>query len=161
MHFDMAPPPCAEPACASKSDAMKAMFANTPKKAKLDAPPVPCPPDREELGRHSWTLLHTLAAYFPAQPSSEQSQAAVSLIHAVGMLYPCRHCAEDFQKGLEEHPPLAGSRESLSIWVCEAHNRVNTLLGKPFFPCILSKLDERWRTGSEHCDPGLDDANNE
>lgn len=154
------PPPCAEPACASKSDAMKAMFAKAPKKAKQDAArATPCPPDREELGRHSWTLMHTIAAYFPVQPTDEQSQAAVSFIRAVGLLYPCRHCAEDFQKGLEQHPPQAGSREALSLWVCEAHNRVNSLLGKPLFPCVLSKLDERWRSGSADCDPGLAEAN--
>ena len=155
----MSPPPCAEPACASKSDAMKAMFARAPKKARNDEPPPePCPPDREELGRHSWTLLHTLAAYFPAQPTPDQSQAAVGFIRAVAMLYPCRHCAEDFARGIEEHPPRTGSREELSVWMCEAHNRVNALLGKPAYPCILSKLDARWRTGGPNCDPGLAEA---
>ena len=134
---------------------MKAMFAKTKKpKATHDAP-LPCPPDREELGRHSWTLLHALAAYFPEQPTPAQSQAAVGFIRAVAMLYPCRHCAEDFAHGLEEHPPRTGSREELSVWMCEAHNRVNALLGKPVFPCVLSKLDARWRTGGPHCEPGL------
>ncbi len=30
---------------------------------------MPCPPDRAELGLHSWNLLHTTAAYFPDVPS--------------------------------------------------------------------------------------------
>ena len=44
------------------------------------------------------------------------------------------------------------SREELSVWMCEAHNRVNRLLGKPEFPCLLKDLDARWRTGGPHCD---------
>jgi FAD-linked sulfhydryl oxidase len=154
-----APPPCEEPACASKSDAMKKMFSQAKPKAAGDksaveaAAPVACPPDRDELGRHSWTLLHTLAAYFPSTPTTAQSEAAVSFIRAVGMLYPCRHCAEDFERGLAEHPPRANSREELSVWMCEAHNRVNALLGKPAFPCVLSQLDERWRSSKRpECD---------
>ena len=159
MASSPSPPPCAEPACSSKSDAMKQMFARAPKGAGTAA--APCPPDREELGRHSWTLLHTLAAYFPTAPTPAQSQAALGFIRAVGMLYPCRHCAEDFARGLEEHPPTAGSREELSLWVCHAHNRVNDLLGKPVFPCTLAKLDARWRSGGAHCENALAEANDD
>ena len=28
-------------------------------------PPKPCPPDVNEIGRGSWTLLHTMSAYLP------------------------------------------------------------------------------------------------
>jgi FAD-linked sulfhydryl oxidase len=142
--------------CSSKSDAMKKMFAKAPKGEKAAAP---CPPDREELGRHSWTLLHTLAAYFPVTPTAGQSEAALGFIRAIGLLYPCRHCAEDFQLGLEENPPRINSREELSVWMCEAHNRVNEQLGKPMFPCVLSKLDARWRKGGKHCESGLHEEN--
>ena len=45
------------------------------------------------------------------------------------------------------------------MWMCEEHNRVNVLLGKPTFPCTPAKLDERWRTGAPHCDAGLAEAN--
>ena len=37
-----------------------------------------------------------------------------------------------------------GSRGELCVWMCEAHNRVNRLLGKPEFSCELSQLDTRW-----------------
>lgn len=147
-------PPCEEPACKSKSDAMRKLFAKAGQKPAAPAAPAapPCPPDRDELGRHSWTLLHSLAAYFPATPSAAQTAAALSFIRTIGDLYPCRHCAEDFRAGLEESPPRASSREELSVWLCEAHNRVNKLLGKPEFACTISSLDARWRRGGAHCD---------
>ena len=45
-----------------------------------------------------------------------------------------------------------GSRAELSVWMCEAHNRVNRLLGKDVFSCALGALDRRWRKGGAHCD---------
>jgi len=37
------------------------------------------------------------------------------------------------------------SRERFGLWMCMAHNAVNTKLGKPEFDC--SKWEDRWRTG--------------
>ena len=34
----------------------------------------------------------------------------------------------------------AESREALSIWTCEMHNRVNERLGKPTVPCTMDFL---------------------
>lgn len=101
--------------------------------------------------------LHTFAAYFPERPSASQSADAIGFMRAIGSLYPCTHCAEDFRAGMEESPPRAGSRSELSAWMCEAHNRVNRLLGKAEYDCALKNLDARWRTGREGCDAGLDE----
>ena len=40
------------------------------------------------------------------------------------------------------------SREQLSLWLCEQHNKVNEKLGKPLFQCDINVLDERWRKSS-------------
>ena len=96
--------------------------------------------------------MHTLAAYFPDQPTVDESKAAVSFVQTLGMLYPCSHCAADLRESMADNPPRAGSRAELSVWLCEAHNRVNRALGKPIFSCKMADLDERWRTGAKHCD---------
>lgn len=111
-----------------------------------------CPADRDELGRQSWTLLHTIAAYYPEKPTGEQAGAARSLMHAMGVLYPCSHCAADLRTALVEAPPRVESRSQFCIWMCEAHNRVNRSQGKQEFPCSMDKLDLRWRDGGEDCD---------
>lgn len=64
-----------------------------------------CPLDRSELGEKTWSLLHTMAAYYPENPSQEQEEAAANFIRALALLYPCKHCAEDFQQEVEKNPP--------------------------------------------------------
>ena len=63
------------------------------------------------------------------------------------MLYPCSHCASDFEERVKEHPPNVSGRLALSKWLCERHNDVNEKLGKEKFSCTIGKLDERWKDG--------------
>ncbi len=47
---------------------------------RVDALQAGGPVTREELGRATWTLLHTLAAQFPEQPSRQQRKDANQLV---------------------------------------------------------------------------------
>ncbi|XP_037523200.1 FAD-linked sulfhydryl oxidase ALR-like [Rhipicephalus sanguineus] len=125
----------------------------TPSKAAgpsqaADAGPSPereCPPDRSELGRCTWSLLHSVAAYYPKRPSAEQQRDAEQFFRLFARLYPCKECAQDFRTELDSSPPRVTSRTELAQWLCEQHNVVNRKLGKPEFDC--SRVDERWRRG--------------
>ncbi|KAF4468959.1 augmenter of liver regeneration [Fusarium albosuccineum] len=108
-------------------------------------PPADCPPDVEVLGRSTWTLLHSIAAQYPEQPSRGQQSDLLSFVGLFSKLYPCWVCAEDFQGYLKRDAPKVGSRDEFGKWLCGAHNDVNRKLGKPEFDC--SKWEERWRTG--------------
>ena len=95
-------------AASGKAKAPKGPTASVPiggPAAPGSASAVECPPDRDELGRQSWTLLHSFAAYFPSLPTPTQSESARNFIRAIADFYPCRHCAQDFKAGLEESPP--------------------------------------------------------
>jgi mitochondrial FAD-linked sulfhydryl oxidase len=109
--------------------------------------PTNCPPDVEDLGRATWTFLHTTAAYYPERPTPTQRANMLSLIRALPMLYPCSNCAADFDERVREHPPDVSGRVGLSRWLCERHNEVNEKLGKTKFSCATEKLDERWKDG--------------
>lgn len=104
-----------------------------------------CPPDSKELGRSSWTFLHTTAAYLPETPSDLQRNQFSNLITAVSHLYPCRNCAEHLQSYMEANPIPLQSKSSISQWICAFHNEVNVMLGKEPFDC--DKIDERWKSG--------------
>ena len=104
-----------------------------------------CPPDVESLGRATWTFLHTTAAYYPDAPTPTQRAHMLQLLHALPRLYPCSHCAGDLGDRMRRRPPDVRSRSALSAWLCETHNEVNAVLGKPAFDCL--RVDERWKDG--------------
>lgn len=109
--------------------------------------PSDCPPDVEQLGRSSWTLLHSITATYPIRPSQELQQETARFLSTFSKLYPCWTCAQDFQQWLKEDPnaPRVSSRDEFGRWMCEAHNAVNVKLGKERFDC--DRWEERWRTG--------------
>lgn len=112
---------------------------------KVSSSGLVCPPDSRELGRSTWTFLHSSAAYLPETPTEPQKEQFSNLIKSVSHLYPCRHCAEHLQSYMEVNPLTLDSRRSISQWLCTFHNEVNQMLGKNTFDC--SKIDERWRNG--------------
>lgn len=113
--------------------------------AKLQKEKVECPPDSVELGRHTWTFLHTMAAYFPESPTNEQKINATQFLNQFSQLYPCGYCAEHLQSYIKDHPPTVDSNHALSSWMCIMHNDVNERLGKPKFDC--KNVFKRWRDG--------------
>ncbi|TPX67755.1 hypothetical protein SpCBS45565_g03547 [Spizellomyces sp. 'palustris'] len=125
-----------------------------PKKSDAYAP-FPCPPDSGTLGSSTWTFLHTMAAYYPENPSVAEQYSMRNLISALGRFYPCGYCAEHLKGEVLRRPPDVSSNRALSQWFCEVHNEVNERQGKPPFDC--TKVFERWRDGSagSECFPDI------
>ncbi|KAK6634252.1 hypothetical protein RUM44_004863 [Polyplax serrata] len=104
-----------------------------------------CPLTRDELGRRTWGFLHTMAAYYPENPTDEQRNDVHQFFKLFSQFYPCRECAEDLQRQIERFPPKTESQNELSQWLCRVHNRINLRLGKPMFDCAM--VNERWKDG--------------
>jgi FAD-linked sulfhydryl oxidase len=137
------PSDCKEAACKSKIDSFKNALNKTGGSSQQEWENEP--PSRETLGRAGWTVLHSFAAYYPNEPTEDEKRMARSFLEAFAHLYPCKDCAEGLQINMREYPPKVDSRKDFSIWMCEAHNRVNEQMGKSTTKCELSALDKRWR----------------
>lgn len=111
-----------------------------------------CPPDVEELGRATWTFLHSAAAYYPDAPSDEQRRAMQAMLDALPNVYPCSSCASELRVAYEQPDSNASARAravasgpALRQWLCELHNGVNARLQKPLWDCSdATRLRYRW-----------------
>jgi FAD-linked sulfhydryl oxidase len=127
-------PVCEERVCSSAKSAFAAMMRGKKKSAGADdaargstqvtmpheeVSSEECPEDRESLGRSSWSILHTMAAHYPKAPNEQRREDVRQFLHLFSVLYPCTHCAEDFQLWMAAHPPDTSSRVSLSEWMCK------------------------------------------
>lgn len=132
-----------------------------------------CPPDVEELGRSTWSFLHSVAAVYPDSPSEEQRSALLSLLTSLPVLYPCGTCAEALDEeykrrvnapsalsnqpidnNLDSMTPAQATKnkETATRFLCSIHNEVNGRLGKPQWDCDdLKKLKQRWEDGGAKC----------
>lgn len=54
-----------------------------------------CPADVKTLGRHTWTLLHTMAAYYPEKPEKKQQESIKTFFESFSDNYPCWFCKVD------------------------------------------------------------------
>ncbi|KAM0673874.1 hypothetical protein GVAV_002712 [Gurleya vavrai] len=102
---------------------------------------------RENLGRSTWTLLHTLASVYPGIPSEQHKKDVLKFIYLLSKLYPCGDCAQHFQQLLKGFPPKIGNHDEFVEWLCKAHNVVNKRLKKEEFDC--KRVEERWECGCE------------
>lgn len=107
------------------------------------------PPDVTELGRSTWTFLHSLAATYPPKPTQLQQNEMVQFLSIFAKVYPCWFCAKDFKNYIEkeETKPRVKTQEEFGRWLCDAHNEVNVKIGKPKFDCNLWR--QRWKDGWE------------
>eukprot|EP00041_Stephanoeca_diplocostata_P010608 m.169082 g.169082 ORF g.169082 m.169082 type:complete len:196 (+) comp18225_c0_seq2:336-923(+) len=104
-----------------------------------------CPENAHTVGRAGWSVLHTMAAYYPNRPDTTTQKDMDEFVRLFARFYPCQICAHHLTAHLETNPVQSQSRHELSSWMCQMHNEVNGRLNKPLFDC--SRVDERWLDG--------------
>ncbi len=97
---------------------------------------------KEELGRHSWALLHSIAASFPTVPTEEEKKMINKFLFSFAQVYPCKICGKHFNEMLQKFPIENKSREEFVLYLCNLHNKVNKRLGKQEYDC--KKTFEIW-----------------
>ena len=57
-----------------------------------------CPLDRGELGRSTWGFLHTMAAYYPDNPTEQQKNDMGDFMKLFSKFFPCGECASHLRE---------------------------------------------------------------
>ena len=110
---------------------------------------------KEELGRHSWALIHSIGASFPLEPNEKEREALKKFVESLSVIYPCKVCRDHFAKMLQNKIIPTKNRNTISKFFCNIHNEVNLRLGKENFDC--NKMFDIW--GGD-CGCNVDDESN-
>jgi hypothetical protein len=109
----------------------------------------------KDWGPGAWKFLHEITFFYPDHPSEVQQTQAQHLFQSLRTLLPCEECRLHYDAELTKYPPLTKSKDTLSQWLIDLHNRVNARLGKPIVnpvrsscsnsQCALKSKDEKPR----------------
>ena len=87
----------------------------------------------DELGVHTWTVLHSIAASYANYPNETEKRNFERFFNGLMHVYPSR---SNIMKEIVEDTPLEhNSREELVYYICDIHNQMNRALGKKKFAC--------------------------
>ena len=90
-------------------------------------------PDPRYWGSKFWFTMHTVAYFYPDNPTPEEMAHAKNFYESFSVLLPCPGCAKHYSTLLESIPVrhAVTSRMNLIEWVNRVHNEVNRRLHKP------------------------------
>lgn len=78
-----------------------------------------------------WRTIHSIAFWYPTNPSHEQQSDAIRFFTALGGLLPCTACRTHYAENLRAMPieNAVGDRMTLLKWTIDLHNAVNASTG--------------------------------
>jgi hypothetical protein len=90
-------------------------------------------------GPAGWLFLHCVSFGYPHQIDINKhedrlkAQNYKNFFNLIGEILPCRYCRESYLEFIKEHPidPHLISREKLTKWFYNIHNKINHKLGVP------------------------------
>lgn len=84
-------------------------------------------------GPSMWHTLHTISFNYPIEPLQEEKKKYLIFFRSVGDVLPCKYCRINFKKNLKSCPlniSTMKNRLTLSTWLYNLHEDINTMLGK-------------------------------
>ena len=84
-------------------------------------------------GPPMWHVLHTMSFNYPVSPSEKQKQKYFSFLKSLLYVLPCGKCRDNLKINFKKLPLTMKhlkSRQTLSRYVYDLHELINTMLGK-------------------------------
>lgn len=80
-----------------------------------------------------WHILHTISFNYPIKPTKQQKVDYYNFYSNLKNILPCKYCRDNLTQNLKNLPltmDVFKNRDSLSKYVYELHELVNTMLNK-------------------------------
>ncbi|KAM0673312.1 hypothetical protein GVAV_003280 [Gurleya vavrai] len=90
---------------------------------------------KEELGRGTWFLLHSIANNYSDKPTQQERKNTLDFLNLLAEIYPCEDCRINYKNHLKDYKPNLESKSKLKLWLCNLHNKVNQSIGKDLYKC--------------------------
>jgi hypothetical protein len=107
-------------------------------------------------GPLGWMTLHSISSIYPDNPSEDDKKILVSFMSAFQETISCPSCKSHFTSMFafykSRNPNWLNSRYDFFLFVCRAHNTVNSRLDKPK-PATLSESLELFKKNTVHTTP--------
>jgi hypothetical protein len=90
--------------------------------------------DTYTWGPALWTALHSITFNYPDYPTAQDKYNHAVFFHSLKNILPCETCQKHFRQGIEQSMPVEPaleSRDKLTRWLVDFHNKVNQRIGKP------------------------------
>ena len=84
----------------------------------------------ESWGPAAWKFLHSVTFNYSDHPSLNEQRNMEQFFYSLKNLLPCDECKNHFENEIRLHPPDTRSKETISSWLVDIHNRINRRLGK-------------------------------
>ena len=81
--------------------------------------------ESEVWGPSAWTFLHTVTLNYPEEPTNEDIKQHKIFFETLGNILPCTKCIEHYNQSIIDEPVKLDSKESLTKWLFDLHNKVN------------------------------------
>jgi hypothetical protein len=82
-----------------------------------------------------WHFLHTISFNYPVKPTTSDKKHYMTFLKSLQYVLPCKSCRKNYIenikiKGTKLNMSVMKNRDSLSRWMCNLHNKINTQLCK-------------------------------
>lgn len=84
-------------------------------------------------GPPMWHILHTISFNYPIKPTADDKKNYYNYFNNLINILPCKYCRDNLVNNLKKHKltkKTMKNRDTLSLWVYELHEIVNTMLEK-------------------------------
>ena len=84
-------------------------------------------------GPSLWHSLHAISFNYPTNPNKDEKRRYLDFFMSLRYVLPCKYCRDNFVKNIQKVPlnmSTMKNRETLSKWLYNLHEEINTMLGK-------------------------------